>query len=177
MVRLRLARLRSNLRRQLQEAWRKAGQRLNSVDRTLQYLGPVNSKRIEPWTEASAVEQAVTLMAGNEDDEASKQTAIPCHLSDVRFQTCALDLLSASIGITTYHHDLGQEQTLLKLDPLMSLLQLLLFSYSFSWRFKSGKNLCSSRLNMRSWPGTSLEWTVWQQFWELHHVHHKASPS
>lgn len=24
--------------------------------------------------------------------------------------------------------------------------------------------------------GTSLEWTVWQQFWELHHVHHKASP-
>lgn len=112
--------------------WRKAGQRLNSVDRTLQYLGPVNSKRIEPWTEASAVEQAVTLMAGNEDDEASKQTAIPCHLSDVRFQTCALDLLSASIGITTYHHDLGQEQTLLKLDPLMSLLQLLLFSYSFS---------------------------------------------
>ena len=76
------------------------------------------------------MEQAVTLMAGNEDDEASKQTAIPCHLSDVRFQTCALELLSAPIGITTYHHDLGQEQTLL--DPLMSLLQLLLFSYGFS---------------------------------------------
>ena len=104
----------------MEESWLKTQQYIQDIAIPL-------SECIEPWTEASAVEQAVTLMAGNEDDEAQLFHAISAIFASKPVLKTCYQHLSVSRHMT-YHHHPGQEQTLLKLDHLMSFLPSLLIS-------------------------------------------------
>ena len=201
IVRLRLARLRSNLRRQLQEAVDGGKLVKDSTVHTghCNIAIPLNSECIEPWTEASAVEQAVTLMAGNEDDEAQLFHAISAiFASKPVLKTCYQHLSVSRHIITTQ----ARNRHCWNLDHLMSFLPSLLISYDLY--FPEGSNsrgTCAAQdwtwgadpvcgevgtADAALWGvvrrfvvaiAPESEWTVWQQFWELHHVHHKPSPS